>query len=91
MRFSAEASLDRITAEVLYVLSRTDAIYPPSMAPAVMDSLRSAGIAADYVEIKSKHGHLASGMDAQQWGPQLRQFLTRISATDASQQAVITR
>lgn len=70
----------RIKVPVLYVLSRTDALFPPSLAPKVMDGLRAAGVEASYFEIDSEHGHLASGADAGKWAPTLRAFIHRLEA-----------
>ena len=70
----------RIRVPVLYVLSRTDALFPPSLAPGVMADLRSAGVQAEYVEIDSEHGHLASGADADKWAPALRAFILKLEA-----------
>jgi homoserine O-acetyltransferase len=67
--------LGRITARVLYVLSRTDVHFPPTLAPGVMAALRAAGVRAEYFEIDSPHGHLASGSDAAKWAPALRAFM----------------
>lgn len=71
---------DRIRVPVLYVLSRTDALFPPSLAPGVMADLRAAGVEAEYVEIDSEHGHLASGADADKWAPALRAFIAKLEA-----------
>ncbi len=71
---------ERIKVPVLYVLSRTDALFPPSLAPGVMAALRAAGVDAEYVEIDSGHGHLASGADAAKWAPALRAFISRLEA-----------
>jgi homoserine O-acetyltransferase/O-succinyltransferase len=68
----------RIKVPVLYVLSRTDALFPPSLAPGVMADLRDAGVEAEYVEIDSEHGHLASGVDADKWAPALRAFIAKL-------------
>jgi homoserine O-acetyltransferase len=73
----------RIRVPVLYVLSRTDALFPPSLALGVMAGLREAGVAADYVEIDSDHGHLASGADAAKWAPALRGFIAGLEAEAA--------
>ncbi len=70
----------RIKVPVLYVLSRTDALFPPTLAPGVMAALRAAGVDAAYVEIDSEHGHLASGADAGKWAPALRDFIARLEA-----------
>jgi homoserine O-acetyltransferase len=70
----------RIKVPVLYVLSRTDALFPPSLAPGVLAGLRGAGVDAAYVEIDSEHGHLASGVDAGKWAPALRAFLAKLES-----------
>src|SRR5256885_6207943 len=46
--FDVTAQVGRIKAKVLYVLSRTDKLFPPELAPAVMAGLKSAGVDADY-------------------------------------------
>jgi homoserine O-acetyltransferase len=68
---------------VLYVLSRTDALYPPSLAPGVMRQLADAGVDATYFEIDSDHGHLASGADAEKWAPALRAFMSKLETTES--------
>lgn len=79
-RFDVARDYDRIKVPVLYVLSRTDALFPPSLAPGVMAGLRAAGVEADYAEIDSEHGHLASGSDAAKWAPALRAFISKLEA-----------
>jgi homoserine O-acetyltransferase/O-succinyltransferase len=74
-RFDAEPHLSKIRARVLYVLSRSDVLFPPSIAPVVMDKLKSAGVDATYVEIDTDYGHLAPNADAAKWAPALRAFL----------------
>ena len=69
---------DKIKVPVLYVLSRTDALFPPSLAPEVMAGLKKAGVDATYFEIDSDHGHLASGADADKWAPALRAFMKKL-------------
>ena len=76
--YDVTPDLARIRVPVLYVLSRTDALFPPSLAPGVMDSLRKAGVDATYFEIDSDKGHLASGADAAKWAPVLREFMGRL-------------
>jgi homoserine O-acetyltransferase len=75
VHFDAEPQLARIKARVLYVISRTDVIFPPSLGPDVMAKLAAAKVDARYVEIDSDAGHLASGVDWQKWAPALREFL----------------
>ena len=76
--FDVSGKLDRIKVPVLYVLSRTDALFPPSIAPGVMAGLKAAGVDATYYEIDSDEGHLASGTDAAKWAPVLKAFMTKL-------------
>jgi len=79
-RYDITKHYRRIKVSVLYVLSRTDALFPPSLALGVMAELRAASVEAEYVEIDSEHGHLASGADADKWAPALRAFIARLEA-----------
>ena len=65
----------KIRVPVLYVLSTTDALFPPTLAPGVIAGLRAAGVDATYFELESQHGHLASGADAAKWAPALAAFI----------------
>ncbi len=76
--FDTERDLSRIRAKVLYVLSRTDTLFPASLAPDVMDKLARAGVSARYYEIDSEFGHAASGFEWTKWDPTLREFLTSL-------------
>jgi homoserine O-acetyltransferase len=40
-----------------------------------MAQLGGADVTAEYFEIDSERGHLASGADAAKWAPALRRFL----------------
>ena len=75
VRFDAEKDMAKIKAKVLYVLSRTDKLFPPSIAPDVMAKLKAVGVSADYFEIDSDFGHSASGLDAAKWAPRLKTFM----------------
>lgn len=77
-RFDATPGFHRIRAKMLYVLSRTDRLFPPSLAPSMMEALKAAGVDARYEEIDSPHGHLASGTDAAKWAPALAAFLAEL-------------
>jgi homoserine O-acetyltransferase len=79
MRFDAERDFAKIRAKVLYVLSRTDKLFPPSIAPDVMAKLRAAGVDATYFEMDTEFGHSASGVDWTKWAPALSDFLKRLS------------
>ncbi len=76
MVFDVRPRFSEIRARVLYVLSRTDALFPPSLAGPVMRDFRAAGVRADYAEIDSDRGHLASGLDAAKWAARLGSFLS---------------
>ena len=78
VRFDAEKDMAKMKAKVLYVLSRTDKLFPPSIAPDVMAKLKAAGVTADYFEIDSDFGHSASGLDAAKWAPRLRTFMAAL-------------
>jgi homoserine O-acetyltransferase/O-succinyltransferase len=79
VRFDAEKDFDKMKAKVLYVLSRTDKLFPPSIAPGVMAKLKAAGVSADYFEIDSELGHSASGLDAAKWAPRLTEFMATLA------------
>ena len=73
--FDVTAQLSRIKAKVLFVLSRTDKLFPPEIAPGVMQGLKAAGVDADYFLLDSELGHSASGLDAHKWAPRLKVFM----------------
>ncbi len=73
--FDMTAQFGRIKAKVLYVLSRTDRLFPPELAQQVMPALEAAGVDADYFLLDSDYGHSASGRDAHKWAPRLRTFM----------------
>ena len=76
--FDAERHLSRIKAKVLYVLSTTDQLFPATIGPGVVESLKAAGVDTTYFELESDKGHLASGVDAKKWAPVLREFMQRL-------------
>jgi homoserine O-acetyltransferase len=76
--FDTTNAFQRIKARVLYVIARTDRLFPPSIAPGVMAKLKAAGVDARYFEIDTELGHLASGPEGDKWGPALRSFLAEV-------------
>ena len=70
----------KIKAKILYVLCRTDRLFPPSIAPGVMQDLAAGGVDTRYFEIDSELGHSASGLEHAKWSPVLRQFLEPLMA-----------
>lgn len=83
------ADLDRMRAPVLYVLSRTDSLFPPSIAPEAMRRFRDAGVAAEYFEIDSRHGHSAAAVDAHLWMPTLQRFLASLKPRHTLPEAML--
>jgi homoserine O-acetyltransferase len=73
--FDVTAQFSRISSKVLYVLSRTDKLFPPELEASVMPALKAAGVDADYFLLDSDYGHSASGLDAHKWTPRLKQFM----------------
>src|SRR5262249_58908091 len=77
--FDTTPHFGKTRARVLYVLARTDNLFPPSLAPAAMAALAAAGVDARYVEIDTELGHLASGLDGHKWAPALRAFIDELA------------
>jgi len=75
VRYNAEKDFSKIRAKVLYVISRSDKLFPPSIAPDVMDKLAKAGVDAKYFEIDTDFGHSATGVEWAKWGPTLKAFV----------------
>jgi len=78
--FDTRPDFARVKAKVLYVLCRTDALFPPKIAPGVIDALHAAGVEARYFEIDSDLGHSSSGPEHALWSPVLREFLAPLVA-----------
>jgi homoserine O-acetyltransferase len=81
VKFDAAKDFAKLKAKVLYVLSRTDKVFPPSLAPGVMAELKAAKVDADYYEIDSEYGHSASGLEAAKWAPRLEAFMAGLEKT----------
>jgi homoserine O-acetyltransferase/O-succinyltransferase len=81
--FDTRPDFKKIKAQVLYVLCRTDALFPPKIAPAVMQALDEAGVTARYFELDSDLGHSSSGPEHAKWSPVLREFLAPLVARAA--------
>lgn len=79
-RYDIVKNYAEIQVPVLYVLSTTDALFPPTLAPGVIAGLHAAGVDAEYFELESQHGHLASGADAAKWAPALAAFIRKLEA-----------
>ena len=84
VKFDAAKDFHKMKAKVLYVLSRTDKVFPPSIAPEVMAQLKAAKVDADYFEIDSEFGHSASGLDAAKWALRPKAFMVGLEKTKRS-------
>jgi homoserine O-acetyltransferase/O-succinyltransferase len=78
--FDTRPDFPQVKAKVLYVLCRTDALFPPKIAPGVIDALKAARVEARYFEIDSEFGHSSSGPEHAKWSPVLREFLAPLVA-----------
>ncbi|HVB15748.1 MAG TPA: alpha/beta fold hydrolase [Stellaceae bacterium] len=78
--FDTRPDFGRIKARVLYMLCRSDALFPPKIAPAVMQALDDAGVTARYFELDSDLGHSSTGAEHAKWSPVLREFLAPLVA-----------
>jgi homoserine O-acetyltransferase len=78
--FDTRPDFARIKAKVLYILCRTDALFPPKIAPDVIKALTAAGVEACYFELDSDLGHSSSGPEHAKWSRVLRQFLAPLVA-----------
>ena len=78
--FDTRLDFARIKAKVLYILCRTDALFPPKIAPDVIKALTVAGVEARYFELDSDLGHSSSGAEHAKWSPVLREFLAPLVA-----------
>ena len=78
--FDAQKDFARIKAKVLYALTTTDRLFPPSIAPAVMQRLKEAGVDANFFEIRNEFGHIGANVDSPDWVPTLAAFMARASA-----------
>ena len=74
-RFDVTGRLDRIRARILYVLSRTDRIFPPRFAAEFMPMFKRAGLDAEYIELDTELGHSCGPVEAPQWEAALRRFM----------------
>jgi len=73
--FDVRADLGEMRAPLLWVLSRTDTVFPPSLAREHAQVLAEAGVRWNFLELDSEFGHLASGADAALWSARLREFM----------------
>lgn len=73
--FDVRAELTRVRAPLLYVLSRSDETFPPTLAHELAPIFDAARMHWSYVELASDKGHLASGVDSILWADVLADFM----------------
>ncbi len=75
IEFDARPQIRACKAPLLYVLSSSDNLFPPSIAPKTMQLFKDAGVNASFFELESNNGHRAPSIDWQSWADILRDFL----------------
>jgi homoserine O-acetyltransferase len=65
----------RVTARTLAIGISSDILYPTYQQRQIRDLIAANGVAAEYVEVDSPHGHDAFLIDTAQVGEPLQRFL----------------
>ena len=78
--FDTRPDFSRIKAKIFYMLCRTDNLFPPKIAPGVMEALATAGVEARYFELDSDLGHSSAGPEHAKWSDALREFMAPLVA-----------
>jgi homoserine O-acetyltransferase/O-succinyltransferase len=79
-RFDVREQLGDAQAELMYVLCRTDGLFPTTIANETLQrwgAQTEAQHSKKYVEIDSAYGHFASSLDWHQWCDELKDFLNQ--------------
>ena len=77
IQFDARPNIAKARAPLLYVLSRSDKLFPPSIAPDTIKMLQDVGVDATFFELDSDNGHRAPSVDWQNWTNELDAFLKK--------------
>ncbi|HAA93528.1 MAG TPA: hypothetical protein DCE33_13855 [Rhodospirillaceae bacterium] len=77
IQFDARPHIANARAPLHYVLSRSDNLFPPSIAPDTIKLLRENGVDATFFELDSDNGHRAPSVDWQGWADSLDEFLRK--------------
>jgi homoserine O-acetyltransferase len=77
-RFDTRPDFGRIKAKMLYALTTTDKLFPPSLAPQVMAGLKRARVDAQFFEIRNEFGHIGAGVESPGWVAALAAFMKKI-------------
>ena len=75
IQFDIRPMISNIQVPLLYVLSRTDRVFPSSVAKKTMEMFKESGIDACYFEIDSDNGHRAPSVDWHKWADELKEFI----------------
>lgn len=75
VKFDATDRVPDITARMLWVVCTTDQLFPPDPAVVAMLKKSRAQVAPVYVELDSRYGHIASGIDHPKWSSHLRDLI----------------
>ena len=84
--FDVRGHLEHIQCPVLFVLASSDTLFPPS--PEVEVLLARIGGPVTYRVLETPYGHLASGVEWQQWQDDLRALLSTAAHYSASVKVV---
>ena len=79
VRYDARPEFHRIRCPVLYALTTTDVLFPPSIAPAAMERLQAAGVEARFFEIRNDRGHLGVNVETPGWPETLAAVFDRVA------------
>lgn len=77
IQFDARPKITEAKAPLLYVLSRSDNLFPPSIAPSTIKMLQNVGVDAKFFELDSDNGHRAPSVDWRGWTDELDAFLKK--------------
>ena len=73
--FDVRGDLSRMSAPLLFVISRSDPGFTPALARELAPLFDAAKLDWKYVELDSEKGHLASGADSALWADELARFM----------------
>lgn len=77
-RGGVASALSRVTAPALIMGVSSDVLYPAYQQHAIVDTLQSTGVHAEYAEIESPHGHDAFLLEGGQVGTAVADFLAKV-------------
>ena len=79
IQFNAWPKISNIQIPILYVLSRTDNVFPISKAKKTMEMFKENGVNVTFYEIDSDNGHRAPSIDWQKWENEMKNFLDNLT------------